>query len=80
MSKRSLERLPERKLQDKLWRPCQDSETASPVGKLCNHTCVDRGANKCKEWKTIVKDFSDKEEFLFFRNGTFVMIDEDELF
>lgn len=79
MSKRSIGRFTERKEQDKLWRPCQDFETPDPVGKLCNRTCTNRKGkddDKCKEWKTTVKDF--KLDFDFFRNGSFVMIDEDE--
>lgn len=76
----------ERKPQDKMWRPCEDFETASPVGKLCNRTCKERKrprngelVGKCKKWKTHIKDFSKKEDFLFFRNGSMVMIDEDQI-
>lgn len=64
----------ERKDQDKLWRPCQDfevknTETRNPVGKLCNRT---KGKSK-------IKNFCKKEDFLFFRSGSFIVIDEDNL-
>lgn len=76
-STRSLKKYPERKEQDKLWRPCQDFETQEPRGKLCNRVCTDRNNRGCKKWKVIVKDFH--EHFYFFRAGSFIMIDEDEV-
>lgn len=71
----------ERKDADKIWRPCQDSEDLEPVGKLCNHVCIkiSLDGNVCKEWKTNKKIFSLREDFLFFRDSTFVFIDEDNL-
>jgi hypothetical protein len=70
---------PERKEQDKLFRPCQDFETSDPVGKLCNKVCIDRKGSECKAWKINVKNFSDPEIFKWFRAGSFVMIDEDQV-
>jgi len=73
-------RPPERKHQDKLFRPCQDFEVSGdPTGKLCNRTCPKK---KCKasEFKVIVKDFRDPETFKWFRAGSFIMIDEDQVF
>lgn len=72
-------KLPERKLQDKLWRPCQDFETPKPVGKFCNRVCKKRSSRKCKEWKTNIRDFNNPEHFKFFRAGTFILIDEDQV-
>lgn len=71
----------ERKDQDKLWRPCQDFEVqdGSPVGKVCNRTCVNRKRSGCKQWKQNVRNFADPVEFEFFRAGSFVLIDEDNL-
>ncbi len=75
----------ERKDQDKIWRPCQDfevknTETRNPIGKLCNRKCISRNKNrKCIQWKQNIKDFNNRDSFLFFRNGSFVMIDEDNL-
>ena len=68
-----------RKEQDKLWRACEDFEHKEPIGKLCNRTCVKRKGSKCKKWKTTIKDFSKKDDFLFFRNGAFIFIDEDQV-
>ena len=70
----------ERKDQDKLFRPCQDFEVSEPIGKLCNRVCIERSGSSCSKWKTTVKDFSNKETFLWFRAGSFVMIDEDQVF
>ena len=72
-------KVPERKPQDKMWRPCQDFETKDPIGKLCNRVCTKRLGKKCKEWKINIKDFSKEEDFLWFRAGAFVMIDEDQV-
>lgn len=72
-------RVPERKAQDKMFRPCQNFETENPLGKLCNRTCAKRKGKKCKQWKTTVKDFSDPEVFKWFRAGSFIMIDEDQV-
>lgn len=69
---------PERKLQDKLFRPCQDFETSNPIGKLCNRTCKKKSCTK-EEFTTIVKDFNDPETFKWFRAGSFIMIDEDQV-
>lgn len=85
MGKRSPETrsIQARKAQDKLWRPCQDSEAQSPVGKVCSRHCRKRKGNspygKCLKWETKIKDFSKREDFLFFRNGSFIFIDEDNL-
>ena len=64
----------ERKNEDSLWRPCQDfevlnTESRNPVGKLCSR----------KKGKSKIKNFCKKDDFLFFRAGTFVFIDEDNL-
>lgn len=64
----------DRKDQDKLWRPCQDfevknTETRDPVGKLCSRS---KGVSK-------VKDYCSVKDFNFFRDGTFIFIDEDSL-
>lgn len=67
----------ERKWQDKMWRPCQDRETKSPVGKLCNRVCKKRKGKKCKKWKVNVKNFSDPKTFQAFRSAGFIFIDED---
>lgn len=75
MGKSSVTR--ERKHQDKLWRPCQDFEDGNPIGKFCNRTCESRKRGACKKWKTTIRDFSKKEDFLFFRNNSSIMIDED---
>lgn len=71
--------LPERKLQDKLWRPCEDFEVANPVGKFCNRVCKKKSGRKCKKWKTNIRDFNNPEHFKFFRAGTFILIDEDQV-
>jgi hypothetical protein len=75
----------ERRPEDKLWRPCQDFEVKDltppdPVGKFCNRVCLKqkRSNGQCVEWKTNIKDFTKREDFLFFRSGTFILIDEDE--
>ena len=72
---------PERKPQDKIWRACEDSETPDPVGKMCNRTCAHerKPGKKCKEFKINIKNFSEREDFLFFRNGAFIFIDEDQV-
>ncbi len=69
----------ERKDQDKLWRPCQNFEIkdASPVGKLCNRVCLKRTGSKCESWKQNIMDFTNKDDFEFFRSGSFIFIDED---
>lgn len=71
--------IPERKVQDKLFRPCQDFETANPIGKFCNRVCKKRKRGKCKKWKVNIKDFSKKQDFDFFRAGSFILIDEDQV-
>lgn len=70
----------ERKEQDKAWAPCKDNEDPEPVGKFCNAVCIKvKFDGQCKEWKINKKNYSNKEEFLFFRNGGFILIDEDNL-
>ncbi len=70
----------ERKDQDKLWRPCQDSEASEPIGKVCNKVCIKvKHSGECKEWKINVKNFAEKESFNFYRDAGFVLIDEDNL-
>jgi len=74
----------ERKDQDKIWRPCQDfevrkTESKDPVGKLCNRVCTKRRGRKCRAWKQNVRDFSKESDFNFFRNGSFIFIDEDSI-
>jgi len=74
----------ERKPQDKIWRPCQDfevnqTESRNPIGKLCNRVCLKRSGSSCLRWKQNIKDFTIKDDFMFFRNGSFVFIDEDLL-
>lgn len=71
-----------RKLQDKMWHMCQDFEmkyhgNLSPVGKVCNNTCLKKKKRSCKLWQRNIKDLSKKEDFDFFRNGAFILIDED---
>lgn len=72
----------ERKDQDKIWRPCQDFETApdNPIGKFCNRVCKNRKGEKCQEWKTNIKDASKADDFKFFRANTMILIDEDYVF
>lgn len=72
-------KLPERKDQDKLWRPCQNFETPKPVGKFCNRVCKKRSGRKCKEWKVNIRDFNNPDHFKFFRAGSFILIDEDQV-
>lgn len=72
--------LQKRKDQDKIWRSYDDSEDSAPLGKMCNPVCVKRKHNgECKEWKINVRNFAEMEHFLFFRNGGFIFIDEDNL-
>jgi len=69
----------QRKDQDKMWHPCLSSETEKPIGKFCNNSCEKRKLGKCTKWKTLVRDFSKEEHFNFFRDGTFILIDEDQI-
>lgn len=67
----------ERKDQDKAWEPCKDRQLSEPVGKLCNEVCIKVKVNgECKEWKLNVKNFATREDFLFFRSGGFLFINE----
>lgn len=77
---------PERKEQDKLWRPCQVfelQEAGLPVGqtaRVCSRRCVKRESTKtCSKWKTSMKDMADPVDYAFFRDGSFILIDEDNL-
>lgn len=81
MSKRFKKNYPPRKLQDKMWRPCQDFETksATAVGKLCSRRGEYSKKKKRRIYKSVVKDFCSPQGFEFFRAGSFVFIDEDEL-
>lgn len=68
-----------RKDQDKLWRPCQPWEDPRP-GMLCSRRCQKRRkSGSCDEWETSKKNFCEQGDFNFFRTGTFVFIDEDNL-
>jgi hypothetical protein len=71
----------ERKDQSKMWRPCQDFviQYGSPIGKLCTRTCINRDGDKCNMWNQKNKDFNNKDDFEFFRDGSFVFISEDSL-
>ena len=71
---------PERNMQDKMFEPCQDSWTGEAQGKFCNRVCIDRQGKKCKQWKTIVKNYCDPEVFKWFRAAGFILIDEDQVF
>lgn len=73
-----------RKHQDKMWHLCQDFEmkyhgNGSPVGKVCNNACLKYKKNSCKEWQRNIMDLSKEEHFNFFRDGAFILIDEDIL-
>lgn len=73
-----------RKMQDKMWHLCQDFEmqyhgNADPKGKVCNNVCLKRKNRSCKKWQRNMKDLNLEKDFLFFRNGAFVLIDEDQL-
>lgn len=73
-----------RKIQDKMWHMCQDFEmqyhgNVSPVGKVCNQTCTLYKKGKCKNWVRIMKDLNKEDDFKFFRDGAFILIDEDIL-
>jgi len=73
-----------RKNQDKMWHLCQDFEMkyhgkTSPVGKVCNNVCLKRKGRSCKSWQRNMMDLTIEKDFLFFRNGAFVLIDEDQL-
>lgn len=70
-----------RKDEDKLWRPCQDTEVqnGSAVGKTCSKTCIQHKSGKCIKWNVRTRNFCEKPDFEFFRNGTFILIDEDNL-
>ena len=72
-------RFPERKAQDKMWRPCQNKEVKDYIGKFCNRVCIKRKRKSCKLWKTNVKDFTIEKDFLFFRNNGMILIDEKYL-
>lgn len=73
-------KLTERKDQSKMWRACQDSETAEALGHLCNRVCLKRGRKgACKEWKTNVKNFCG-DDFYFFRNTGNVFLPERYLY
>ena len=71
----------ERKDADKMWRACQDFEvvTGSAIGKLCNRTCMHKNSGKCSHWKQNVRDFNDPEDFNFFRDSSFIFINESHL-
>lgn len=71
----------ERKDEDKLWRACQDFEIqdGSPVGKLCNRTCINRKGGKCTQWKQRSRNFCEQSDFEFYRASSFIFIDEDNL-
>lgn len=72
----------ERKDEDRLWRACQNFEVtdgSSPIGKMCSRTCLKRKGNNCQKWKQSVKNFCEPVDFEFYRAGSFVFIDEDNL-
>ena len=71
-----------RKFENRRYRPCQDFEAEDPIGKFCFRYCVKykflrkKDSINCKIWKTDIKDFSKKDDFLAFRNSGFVIINE----
>ena len=61
---------------EKVYRPCEDSETNAPIGKFCFKRCVDTSLFKkgCTEWEVDVKDFSDRKTFNNFRTAGFKLM------
>lgn len=72
---------PVRKDADKRFRFCEDSEVqnGSAVGKVCSRACMRKEKDTCKMWNTVIKDLTKEEDFKFFRDSTFILIDEDNL-
>lgn len=73
-----------RKEQDKMWHFCQDFEmkyhnNLPAKGRVCNNTCTFYKRGKCKNWQRNMKDLNKDEDFNFFRDGAFILIDEDIL-
>lgn len=77
-----------RSFQERRYRPCQLAEVPmgdSPVGKLCHRYCTKYKflradiSENCIQWHTDVKDFAKESDFLEFRAGGFVMINEQRI-
>lgn len=73
-----------RKPQDKMWHLCHDWEmqyhgNQSPIGKACNNTCTFYKKGSCRNWQRNMKDLTKEKDFTFFRDGAFILIDEDIL-
>lgn len=64
-----------------MFRPCQDFEVDAPVGFMCNRVCKKEKVfgSDCKEWKVIVKDMTNEQDFKFFRDAAYVCIPEEML-
>lgn len=72
---------------ERRYRPCQDFEVkdGNSTGKFCHHYCAKYKAfhsdisENCKEWITDVKDLTTRADFLSFRDGGFVLINEQRI-
>ena len=75
---------PLRKFSKRTYRPCSD-DIRDNVGKFCFRYCKKYkafGKNnslKCKEWGLDVKDFSDPKDFYAFREGGFILLNENRV-
>jgi hypothetical protein len=76
-----------RSFPERRYRPCQDSEVQGGLstGKFCHRYCAKYKAlhtdisENCKDWVTDVKDMNKREDFLAFREGGFVLINEQRI-
>jgi hypothetical protein len=76
-----------RNFSERRYRPCQDFEVEGGIStsKFCHRYCIKYKplhtdiSENCKEWTTDVKDMSKREDFLAFRDGGFVLINEQRI-
>jgi putative hemolysin len=70
-----------RKKADKAYRPCKKRwGVANPLGKFCNRRCLEIKKRKgCIKWELNILDSMKQKDFDFMDNGSFILIDEDQV-
>ena len=75
-----LDHTPQRKMSDKMFRPCQKRwGVTQPLGKFCNRRCKKIKRKKCEKWELKIIDTMKEKDFDFLNNGSFILIDEDQV-
>ena len=71
---------PERKMSDKLFRPCVKRwGIEKPLAKFCNRRCAKIKKKKCEKWDISILDMNIQKDFDFIQSAEFVLISEDQI-